>query len=113
MWQLTERETLRACRIIILVLALSALSMTLDRATTFGQETDPGHFRSLKQKAVNPQSGLPKTLAPNRFKGNAKTAYMVAKEIPEILVQMPCFCECESYGHENLLDCFVDEHGAD
>ena len=60
---------------------------------------------------MNPQTGLPKTLDPNIFEGKAKDAYQVAKEIPEILAQIPCFCGCRAIGHENLLDCFVDEHG--
>ncbi len=76
------------------------------------QETNQEAFRILKQKSINPKTGLPKTLDPNLFKGKAKEAYQVAREIPEILAQMPCFCGCETYGHENLLDCFVDNHGA-
>lgn len=78
----------------------------------FAQEADPKAFRILKEKSIDPSSGLPKTLDPNLFRGKAKTAYTIAKEIPEILAQMPCFCECEAYGHENLLDCFIDKHGA-
>ncbi len=62
---------------------------------------------------INPQTGLPRTLAPSLFKGKAKEAYQVATEIPEFLAQMPCFCDCEPYGHENLLDCFIDKHGED
>jgi hypothetical protein len=76
------------------------------------QETDPEAFKLLKEKSIDPQTGLPKTLDPNLFRGKAKQAYQIAKEIPEVLAQMPCFCECEAYGHENLLDCFIDRHGA-
>ena len=77
-----------------------------------GQETDPEAFKVLKEKSLNPKTGLLKTLDPNLFKGKAKQAYQIAREIPEILAWMPCFCECEAYGHENLLDCFIDRHGA-
>lgn len=77
-----------------------------------GVETDPKAFKMLKEKSVNPKTGLPTTLDPNRFKGKAKRAYQIAREIPEVLAQMPCLCECEAFGHENLLDCFIDEHGA-
>jgi hypothetical protein len=79
---------------------------------TLTQETDPKAFKTLKEKSIDPKTGLPKTLDPNLFKGKAKRAYQVAKEIPEVLTQIPCFCECEVYGHENLLDCFIDSHGA-
>ncbi len=78
---------------------------------TLAQESDPKAFKVLKEKMINPQTGLPKTLDPDRFTGNSKTAYQIAKRIPEILAQIPCFCECEPFGHENLLDCFIDTHG--
>jgi hypothetical protein len=78
----------------------------------FAEETNPKTFKILKEKMINPETGLPKTLDPDLFKGKAKRAYQVAREIPEILAQIPCFCECEAFGHENLLDCFIDNHGA-
>jgi hypothetical protein len=98
--------------LIILILAFSLTWITGECAKTFAQETDQKAFKALKEKMINPQTGLPKTLDPNLFRGKAKKAYQVAKEIPEILAQMPCFCECEPFGHENLLDCFIDNHGA-
>jgi len=79
---------------------------------TMPGEPEPKAFKILKEKSIDPKTGLPKTLDPDLFRGKAKRAYQVAKEIPEILAQMPCFCECEAFGHENLLDCFVDGHGA-
>jgi hypothetical protein len=77
-----------------------------------GQETDPKAFKALKERVTDPETGLPKTLDPSLFKGKAKQAYQIAREIPQVLAQMPCFCECEAFGHENLLDCFIDHHGA-
>lgn len=77
-----------------------------------GQETDPKAFNALKERVTDPETGLPKTLDPSLFKGKAKKAYQIAREIPQVLAQMPCFCECEAFGHENLLDCFIDHHGA-
>lgn len=79
---------------------------------TSGEETDPKAFKILKQKSINPKTGLPKTLDPNLFKGKAQQAYQIAREIPGVLAQMPCFCDCEAFGHQNLLDCFIDRHGA-
>jgi len=76
------------------------------------QETDPKAFKILKEKSIDPKTGLPKTLDPHHFKGKAKQAYQIAKDIPEVLAQVPCFCDCEVFGHENLLDCFIDQHGA-
>jgi len=76
------------------------------------QETDPKAFKILKEKSIDPKTGLPKTLDPHHFKGKAKQAYKIAKDIPEVLTQIPCFCDCDVFGHENLLDCFIDQHGA-
>ncbi len=94
------------------ILAFTLLMTNEMGCKSVSQETNPEAFRILKQKSINPKTGLPRTLDPNLFRGKAKEAYQVAREIPEILAQMPCFCECETYGHENLLDCFIDNHGA-
>ncbi len=77
------------------------------------QETDANAFRILKEKSIDPKTGFPKTLDPTLFKGRAREAYQVARDIPEVLSQMPCFCECEVFGHENLLDCFIDNHASE
>jgi hypothetical protein len=40
-------------------------------------------------------------------------AYRIAHEIPEVLAQQPCYCNCgDSFGHGSLLDCFASDHGA-
>jgi hypothetical protein len=76
------------------------------------QETDEAKaFKILKAKKTDPKTGLAETLDPNLIKGEDREGYQIAKEIPEVLAQLPCFCGCEAVGHENLLDCFVDEHG--
>jgi hypothetical protein len=96
----------------ILLFIIFASSLVMASGEPPSQVTDPKEFKILKQKSIDPKTGLPQTLDPNLFKGKARQAYQVAREIPEILARMPCFCECEAFGHENLLDCFVDRHGA-
>jgi Protein of unknown function with PCYCGC motif len=64
------------------------------------------------------REGLPKpsvvTLDPMMFSGRARTAYEAAREVPEVLAQLPCYCGCMSgFGHRNNLDCFHDEHGVE
>lgn len=55
---------------------------------------------------------LAPTLAPELFTGNKRMAYQVAKEIPQTLAQLPCYCHCDmSIGHKSLQSCFVTEHG--
>ena len=57
----------------------------------------------------------PYTLSPGQFSHDpkAQAAYQVAKDIPEVLEQLPCFCGCMmNFGHKNNLFCFKDQHGS-
>ena len=57
-------------------------------------------------------SALPATLSPELFTGNVRLAYQAAKEIPQTLAQLPCYCHCDKgFGHKSLLSCFESEHG--
>ena len=55
---------------------------------------------------------FPKTLASTLFNGYARHAYRVAEEMPGVLSQQPCFCECRSSGHRSLLFCYTSGHAA-
>ncbi len=56
---------------------------------------------------------LPTPLPADRFQGRVREAYKAAAEIPDVLAGVKCYCGCDkSQGHRNLLDCFVDDHGA-
>jgi hypothetical protein len=56
---------------------------------------------------------LGSTLEPSRFIGKTREAYKVAKEIPETLAQLPCYCHCDQgFGHKSLHSCFEDDHAA-
>jgi hypothetical protein len=53
------------------------------------------------------------TLDPNQFVGPVKQAYKFAEKDPALLAQLHCYCGCDkAYGHQNLLDCYRDTHGA-
>ena len=54
------------------------------------------------------------TLPPEMFLDpKAREAYQVAKDIPDVLKELPCFCGCmRTHGHKNNLFCFMDEHGS-
>ena len=56
---------------------------------------------------------FPATLEPASFKGaDVREAYQTAKEMPQVLVQQPCYCYCQRKGHRSLLDCFKTDHAA-
>lgn len=62
-------------------------------------------------KRVQDAMPSPKTLDPSQFKlQSIREAYSAAKEIPDVLVQQPCYCFCQRMGHRSLLDCFRDLH---
>lgn len=60
---------------------------------------------------VRREAGTP--LSPALFVGKTAAAYQVAHEIPDVLDQLYCYCECDRHmGHATLLSCFVDSHAA-
>lgn len=62
-------------------------------------------------KRVQDAVPFPKTLDPSQFQVQSiREAYSAAKEIPDVLVQQPCYCDCQRMGHRSLLDCFRDLH---
>ena len=61
-----------------------------------------------------PTGPLPTTISPGEFPKNkaAFVAYCMARKIPDLLYQLPCYCGCDTAeGHASLLDCFVTKHG--
>lgn len=67
----------------------------------------PAHY-----DAAPPADTLRGTLAPELFTGNVQLAYRAAKEIPQTLAQLPCYCHCDmSKGHKSPHSCFEDQHG--
>jgi hypothetical protein len=53
------------------------------------------------------------TLPPEQFFGKAREAYQVAREIPQTIAQLPCYCYCdEGFGHKSLYTCYESDHSA-
>jgi hypothetical protein len=51
------------------------------------------------------------TLSPAYFSGKTAKAYVAAKEIPEVIDSLYCYCDCKKHhGHKSLLTCYVDTH---
>lgn len=68
----------------------------------------PAHYASAQEM---PQ--LEPTLTPAQFFGQARLAYQAAKEMPQTIAQLPCYCHCDvGFGHKSLHSCFVDDHAA-
>jgi len=69
---------------------------------------------SNDQEAPSIDAKSARVLSPALFTDEkARAAYQVAKDIPEVLEQLPCFCGCMmNMGHKNNLFCFKDQHGS-
>jgi hypothetical protein len=66
----------------------------------------PAHYE-------NPPGALPPTLASEKFPGKTREAYQAAKDIPQTLAQLPCYCYCDrGLGHKSLHSCFEGDHAA-
>jgi Protein of unknown function with PCYCGC motif len=71
-------------------------------------KTVPAHF----EQAPN-RSTLGPTLPPEQFTGVVRDAYRAAREIPQTIAQMPCYCHCDrGMGHKSLYSCFEDDHAS-
>ena len=90
--------------------------VTLRTSSTDSPDTKASTGTSIADKfdGNKGHATLISTLDPAQFTGKARAAYQAAKEIPEILVELPCFCGCmdsKELGHKNNLYCFADTHG--
>jgi hypothetical protein len=60
--------------VFMLLLFTFCLTMVnIESSKAIAQETNPEAFKIMKEKVINPKTGLPKTLDPNLFKGKANT----------------------------------------
>ena len=70
--------------------------------------TIPAHYEHAPSRA-----SLGPTLEPEKFTGATRDAYRAAREIPETLAQLPCYCHCDrGMGHKSLYSCYQDEHAS-
>ena len=92
-----------------LVLGLSALL----QAEPSKKPSAPAKASTAPAAATDKTAPLPTPLPADGFQGRVPQAYKVAAEIPDVIAGVTCYCGCDkSQGHRNLLDCFVDDHGA-
>lgn len=67
---------------------------------------------AVKKEKIRLRETRP-TLAPEQFSGKVRSSYEIARQIPEVLDKLYCYCRCrENSGHLNLLSCYVDTHAS-
>ena len=83
-----------------------------DNGGTEGGAKRPALAAATAAPAVLRRETRP-TLDPARFVGKAARAHQVAREIPDTLDRLYCYCECDKHaGHKSLLSCYTDGHAA-
>ena len=83
-------------------------SHTPIQTPTVAVKTLPAHFEQAPSR-----SALGATLEPEKFTGLVRDAYRAAREIPQTLAQLPCYCHCDrGMGHKSLHSCYEDEHAS-
>ena len=90
-------------------------SLSADQ-TRLSTEALPPSLQNRMVLPARPKTPRPVTLNPESFASNQNpevyNAYRAAKDVPEVLEHMPCYCGCfASSGHRNNLDCYTDNHG--
>jgi Protein of unknown function with PCYCGC motif len=89
-----------AAAIAVLISILSYRNDTRAETTTRGNPTSA--------EALGPT-----TLDPQAFQGEAREAYKIAKQRPDLFMKLHCYCGCDrTLGHRNLLDCYRVRHAA-
>jgi len=95
-----------AILLLLLLIPYAIYRLASSTSARLDQNQVPIYFKRIED--VRP---LPQTLDPAQFQiANFREAYSVAKEIPDVLAQQPCYCYCQRMGHRSLLDCFRDLH---
>ena len=71
-------------------------------------KTMPAHFEQAPSRST-----LGPTLEPEKFTGLVRDAYRAAREIPQTIAQLPCYCHCDrGMGHKSLHSCYEDDHAS-
>ncbi len=104
----TKRGGLGAATLVIGVAVLAGGAWVYTRAPSRSSVND------LKAASAYVRRETKTPLSPALFVGQTQTAYRVAQEIPDVIDQMYCYCECDKHSaHVTLLSCFTDNHAAE
>jgi hypothetical protein len=117
MSQGTPRTSARATACRWAALAVIMVSVWFGVAHLRGADApSPRSAAPLPSSPASPSTGRRETrptLDPAQFVGKAAEAHRVAREIPDVLDQLYCYCGCDKHqGHKSLLSCYTDGHAA-
>ena len=102
---------MRPLAVLLLLGAATLLSVAADEKGKKKSQDPHDHGVPAYFKSAEAAKPFPKTLAPETFQHPAQIkAYAVARRIPGVLAQQPCYCHCDKTGHGSLLHCHIDSH---
>jgi hypothetical protein len=123
----SKKKKAATWQIVVIVMVLGGLASSwflvgrdsageaaaVDESAAVKPEPPPPGLENRMILPAKPQPRRPVTLNPAAFADpETKNAYQAAKDVPEVLEYMPCYCGCfGNAGHRNNLDCFKDNHG--
>ena len=94
-----------------LVVIVAAVGFAWRAAET--ARPDGPRARSMPTSPVVARRETRPTLDPARFVGKARLAHQIARDIPDVLDGLYCYCGCDkTSGHKSLLSCYTDGHAA-
>ena len=92
---------------LVVALALSVGTWVYTESPSRSLDNEP----KAASAYVRRETKIP--LSPALFVGKIETAYQVAHDMPDVLDQLYCYCECDQHsGHRSLLSCYTDHHAA-
>ena len=100
----------------IALLSVTFLVSTRGAVSQQNQQDDP--VPAYNKTAPAKGTSLPPILEKDQLWGDDAQhpyqthAYELAKKIPAVLHQQPCYCYCDRMGHNSLHSCFEGTHGA-
>jgi hypothetical protein len=98
--------------LIVTLVAVAAIAAAVGRRASEEPAGPRDGHAHVTAQAVPRRETRP-TLDPAGFTGEVAVAYQIAREIPGVLDQLHCHCNCHSqYGHASLLSCYVDGHAS-
>jgi hypothetical protein len=87
------------------LVAVVTLAALIGCGSSSQSVADPAKLKELRGGETR------QTLSPVYFTGRTAVAYQAAREIPEVLDSLYCYCDCKKhFGHKSLLSCYVDQH---
>lgn len=111
----SEARPPKSAKFVYIVLAVG-IGLILSGAFFYFQKKEPQRPNPVRAQVKRENYRFretKKTLQPALFQGRIYVAYQIARDIPEVLDQLYCYCRCrENNGHINLLSCYTSTHAS-